>query len=49
MISIEENIIKPPIIVQISGTSSKIKKPNKDAINNREKLTGCNTDKSVNL
>ena len=46
---IDEKIINPPIIVQISGISSKIRKPNNDAINNREKFTGCKTERSVNL
>ena len=45
----DEKIINPPIIVQISGISSKIRKPNNEAINNREKLTGCKTERSVNL
>ena len=45
----DEKIINPPIIVQISGISSKIKKPKKDAIKRREKLTGCKTDSSVSL
>ena len=45
----DEKIIKPPIIVQISGISSKIKKPKNDAMSSLEKLTGCKTDRSVSL